>query len=284
MRLLREIAPAPRRPTPPGRGRLLAPALCAWAAAATMLPNPGLARWCAALALCVGLIFGSVWAISEVRDRVGRGGAPDSGAGAPGSGVPGSMRALLGLAPLWGIVAITVAALLLVSTRTVVMENARASSPLVADAAAHRTVTLLVTLTAFPRVSEGFGGERGWVAARTGDPAVPVLLWLEERAPPGWAPGTQVSVRGAPRALAPADSAAFGIAVRSAATGSTGASGTAAASLRAGLLDTARGVRGAELVPGLAVGDTSLVSEDLDVAMRESSLAHLTAVSGAIVA
>ncbi|MBC9926872.1 ComEC/Rec2 family competence protein [Leucobacter sp. cx-169] len=161
------------------------------------------------------------------------------------------------------------------------MESARASSPLVADAAAHRTVTLLVTLTAFPRVSEGFGGERGWVAARTGDPAVPVLLWLEERAPPGWAPGTQVSVRGALRALAPADSAAFGIAVRSAATGSTGASGTAAASLRAGLLDTARGVRGAELVPGLAVGDTSLVSEDLDVAMRESSLAHLTAVSGA---
>lgn len=281
MRLFREIAPEERRPTPPGRGRLLAPALCAWAAVATMLPNPGLARWCAALALCVGLILGSVWAVFEVRARAGRSGEPNSAAGVPGQRVPGRIRVMLRVVPIWGLVAIASAALLLVGTRAMVMESARASSPLVADAAAHRTVTLQVTLTAFPGVSEGFGGERGWVAARTGHPAVPVLLWLEERAPPGWAPGTQVSVRGAPRALAPADSAAFGIAVRSAVTGDTGATGTAAASLRAGLLDTARGIRGAELVPGLAVGDTSLMGADLDAAMRESSLAHLTAVSGA---
>ncbi|MCR2814523.1 ComEC/Rec2 family competence protein [Microbacterium jiangjiandongii] len=38
---------------------------------------------------------------------------------------------------------------------------------------------------------------------------------------------------------------------------------------------------GAGLVPGLAVGDTSAVSEDLDAAMKASSLSHLTAVSGA---
>ncbi|MGV8912907.1 MAG: ComEC/Rec2 family competence protein [Rhodoglobus sp.] len=38
---------------------------------------------------------------------------------------------------------------------------------------------------------------------------------------------------------------------------------------------------GGELVGGLAIGDTSAVSEELDAAMKTSSLSHLTAVSGA---
>lgn len=38
---------------------------------------------------------------------------------------------------------------------------------------------------------------------------------------------------------------------------------------------------GSELVPGLAVGDTSLVTSELDEAMKTASLSHLTAVSGA---
>lgn len=38
---------------------------------------------------------------------------------------------------------------------------------------------------------------------------------------------------------------------------------------------------GAELLPGLAVGDTSRVGADLDGAMKDSALSHLTAVSGA---
>ncbi|RNE58526.1 MBL fold metallo-hydrolase [Cryobacterium tepidiphilum] len=38
---------------------------------------------------------------------------------------------------------------------------------------------------------------------------------------------------------------------------------------------------GAALLPGLAIGDTSAVGDDLDVAMKQSSLSHLTAVSGA---
>jgi competence protein ComEC len=39
--------------------------------------------------------------------------------------------------------------------------------------------------------------------------------------------------------------------------------------------------RGAGLLPGLAIGDTSAVSPQLDAAMKVSSLSHLTAVSGA---
>lgn len=56
-----------------------------------------------------------------------------------------------------------------------------------------------------------------------------------------------------------------------------------AAGLRSGLVDAVSGLPepGAGLVPGLAVGDTSAVSAELDAAMKQSSLSHLTAVSGA---
>lgn len=55
------------------------------------------------------------------------------------------------------------------------------------------------------------------------------------------------------------------------------------ADLRRGLVAAVAGLpgEGAGLVPGLAVGDTSAVSADLDAAMKQSSLSHLTAVSGA---
>lgn len=53
--------------------------------------------------------------------------------------------------------------------------------------------------------------------------------------------------------------------------------------LRTGLVSAVSGLPGdgAGLVPGLAVGDTSAVTLTLDAAMKESSLSHLTAVSGA---
>lgn len=38
---------------------------------------------------------------------------------------------------------------------------------------------------------------------------------------------------------------------------------------------------GGALLPGLAIGDTTVVSDDLDAAMKASALSHLTAVSGA---
>lgn len=57
----------------------------------------------------------------------------------------------------------------------------------------------------------------------------------------------------------------------------------AAADLRRGLVRAVGGLpgEGAGLVPGLAVGDTSIVSPTLDAAMKAASLSHLTAVSGA---
>lgn len=57
----------------------------------------------------------------------------------------------------------------------------------------------------------------------------------------------------------------------------------AAAGLRQGLLAVTARLPGdgGELLPGLSVGDTSRVRADLTQAMRNSSLTHLTAVSGA---
>lgn len=73
--------------------------------------------------------------------------------------------------------------------------------------------------------------------------------------------------------------AARGVTVLRPPQGLTGA----AATLRQGLVEATAGLagEGAGLVPGLAVGDTSVVSVELDAAMKESSLSHLTAVSGA---
>ena len=55
-----------------------------------------------------------------------------------------------------------------------------------------------------------------------------------------------------------------------------------AADLRQSLVRAAAGLPGGggELVPGLAVGDTSAVSSQTDADMKASSLSHLTAVSG----
>lgn len=57
----------------------------------------------------------------------------------------------------------------------------------------------------------------------------------------------------------------------------------AAGGLRDGLRQTATSLpgNGGDLLPGLAIGDTSAVSTSLDVAMKASALSHLTAVSGA---
>ncbi|ROQ41211.1 competence protein ComEC [Frondihabitans sp. PhB188] len=56
-----------------------------------------------------------------------------------------------------------------------------------------------------------------------------------------------------------------------------------AADLRDGFARTTAGLPGdgGDLLPGLTLGDTARVSADLDQAMKRSSLAHLTAVSGA---
>lgn len=127
---------------------------------------------------------------------------------------------------------------------------------------------------------------RGTVLAVSGGPAgldVPVTLFRTGQG--RITPGTVVRVRTTLRPAAPTD--------RSALLGSVVGSPRVieapppaqlgAAQLREGLLAVTAPLPGdgGALLPGLAVGDTSRVGVELQDAMRNASLTHLTAVSGA---
>ena len=97
--------------------------------------------------------------------------------------------------------------------------------------------------------------------------------------------GAQVAIHGTARAAPAGDRAVLavtasrGLSVRSPPHGIL----AVAANLREGLIASSSGLPppGAGLIPGLAVGDTSAVTPELEGAMKQSSLSHLTAVSGA---
>ena len=97
--------------------------------------------------------------------------------------------------------------------------------------------------------------------------------------------GAQVEVRGTARAGPAGDRAVLSVTASRGVEVTAGPRGAlaVAAGLRRGLVASAAGLPppGAGLIPGLAVGDTSAVTADLDRSMKDSSLSHLTAVSGA---
>uniref|UniRef100_UPI0035CCA047 ComEC/Rec2 family competence protein n=1 Tax=uncultured Amnibacterium sp. TaxID=1631851 RepID=UPI0035CCA047 len=124
---------------------------------------------------------------------------------------------------------------------------------------------------------------RGTVVELDGRPvSVPVTVFGDRLHA---VPGAVVRLRVALRRAEPTDAAAYLGTVRggTALRAPPPPEQQAAAALRAGLLARTAGLPGdgAALLPGLAVGDTSRVGEDLQQAMRDSSLTHLTAVSGA---
>lgn len=246
---------------PPGQWRLLAPACAAWAAVALGAGAPGTATWVLAGA---GTVGGLVAIAAVLRVRMGQ-----------------AIR----------YVAVACALLAVLSARMVVMEAAR-DAPELASAAEHRSVIELeARVTGYPERTETPFSESGWVRAevRGSLGAVPVLLWLQEPPPRSWAPGTRLDVSGRLDRLEPASVDAYGVSVVAVAESTPGslaeqverAMGEGAVSLRYGLRDAAADVDGAALVPGFAVGDVSDVPDDTDARMRDTSLTHLTAVSGA---
>lgn len=197
--------------------------------------------------------------------------------------------------------------LLLLGVRIDALEGARSDPVLTQAAQSERSLDIDVTLRGFPKsVDSANGAAAAWVPA-TADAsggAVPVVLWCDDIATSSeesarWAPGTQLHAVARVVALDPGSTAAFGLRVAkltpaddaSRPGGDTGFGGVFdavvrqigehAAHLRLGLRDLSSHIAGAQLVPGLAVGDTSLVSEQLRTRMQESSLTHLVAVSGA---
>lgn len=97
--------------------------------------------------------------------------------------------------------------------------------------------------------------------------------------------GDTVRVRGSLVVSGPGESAAYRIFASQevVVTHRGGGVIAAAAELRERFLGVVQSLPGdgAALLPGLAIGDTTLVNDDLDDAMKLSSLSHLTAVSGA---
>ncbi|MBN9177358.1 MAG: ComEC/Rec2 family competence protein [Microbacterium sp.] len=113
---------------------------------------------------------------------------------------------------------------------------------------------------------------------------VPVVVRLSAR-PDGLDLGAVVSVTGTAWVTDPGQRAVLVIDANGAVRVDAEAAGplAAASALRRGLVAVSSGLPppGAGLIAGLAVGDTSAVSPELDAAMKASSLSHLTAVSGA---
>lgn len=97
--------------------------------------------------------------------------------------------------------------------------------------------------------------------------------------------GARVELSGTLAANGPGDAAAFLLFARGAAhvVEHPGGVLATASELRRHFLALATALpgEGGGLLPGLAIGDTSAVSEQLDDAMKLSALSHLTAVSGA---
>lgn len=178
--------------------------------------------------------------------------------------------------------------LVLVGTQLMLSEQARAN-PALSRAAEHsQQITLLVQLSDFPQQQRTAIGTHNSVRADalTERGNVPMLLWLEPdiHINEQFAPGTLFTAQLRLRAQAPANQAAYTASVQQIALASEQPAhrqfGVLAATLRAGLRSVAEAHAGAELVPGLAVGDTALVSKELQQHMRSSSLSHVTAVSG----
>ncbi len=256
----RELHPRP----PPGTWRLLAPAIPGWGLAAWSVVVPGVAPWVAVSAAAAGIFLCALlWRRRRAR-------ADPS---------PGAHRLL-------GVLLLACGLFTLLGARVAMAEYVRDDPALAALAESGRAEEFSVRLAGFPRSSASPYGDRYWVRGEMLVPrgSVPVLLWLPEASPPGWAPGLRVTVHGVPRRLPPGG-AAYALTVgrvnADSEQGLAAGAGGLAARLRSSLREAASGVAGAELVPGFAVGDTALVGAPLDRAMRESSLGHLTAVSGA---
>lgn len=266
----------PQRSQPHGQWRLLLPAVLAWGAAAILIHFPGSGRILAVGSGGIGCALCLAWVFA-------------------GRGVGGLRGGVLGgfLGRVAGSALVCCAILLSLGARIDWVEGARNDRLLTDSASAGRNETLLVRIGGYPQPSSSFGGEeRSWVraslVAADGTPLQrrsSAILWLPGAPDERWHPGARVLVAGSLVRGPPAGLAAYEVRVSSQTyigpAGGVGEwAGPTAAALRASLHSVAAETAGAALVPGLAVGDTTLVSDDIDRVMRDSSLTHLTAVSG----
>lgn len=201
-------------------------------------------------------------------------GTPDAALAVAGIGavITGGLAIAARRVPVLVLAAIAGGVGVLVALSVALAAPARVPTALAEAAAEGRSAELLVVVTG--RTVEGrFDGRVD---------GAPVLVFGEGAGP---AIGATVSLRGDLEATAAGDDVAFLVFPRD------GVEVVAepppllawAHGIRSSFLDLSRGLPapGGELLPGLAIGDTTRVPESLDAAMKASSLSHLTAVSGA---
>ncbi|CAD5996615.1 ComEC/Rec2 family competence protein [Agreia sp. COWG] len=254
--------------------RLLVPAIVGWAGAFVLVALPAQALAAAVISLGVVAALALGWVLLR---RAGR-----------GRRVRAALPTLTLCAALCACIAAGIAA------------AGPSREPVLLDGAtgAHLTASLTITGTPSKASHAGFAGTpvEGIRMAATLDrlesgrgseqSAAPVLVFIDglesTEAPPI---GSSVTVRGTFRATEPGSQTAWLLFAdgHPVITQQPGWQLAWAAHLRAGFVTAAEGLPGdgGHLVPGLAIGDESLVTESLDTAMKNSGLSHLTAVSGA---
>jgi len=227
--------------------RLGLPGVAAWLAAGLVIAVPGIA-----LPIAVGL-----WLAAGV---------------------------LLALRQRWtAVAALTVAAAALCCTSVAIQAPARQPGSLVAAANSGRQVMALATTTA--TVLPG-RGSFGATVTRVGDDrvSVPVLVF-GERPVDRIGIGATISLTGTLTTAEAGDDKSFLFFTESPPVLVAEPPWFLgwANDLRWGFLAAATRLPGdgGDLLAGLAIGDTSAVSDELDAAMKSTALSHLTAVSGA---
>ncbi|WP_353987965.1 ComEC/Rec2 family competence protein [Ruicaihuangia caeni] len=246
--------------------RLVIPivAASAWLTAGVLIALPQAAAWCA-----VG--FGSALSVLVVARALHARGAQSRGERAD----RGTRRALI-VSAFWRTFVLLLAAGAAMATATAVHHEARAL-----PSGGHLPVQLSGALEVTTARPDRVDGLFRPVEAPT--TVLPVRVFTQP--PAGTAPGAVLAVSSASaREAEPGDRAVILLRARSlemllAPPPLLGA----AEQLREGFRDLAQELPGdgGGLLPGLAIGDTTAVSERLDRAMKDSSLSHLTAVSGA---
>ncbi|MGR0221628.1 ComEC/Rec2 family competence protein [Agromyces sp. ZXT2-6] len=262
--------------------RLLPSAITAWAIAwvATGAADAGAPAWVVPTACWSAAAAGLVAAVT--RSSAVRAAPTGGGAGRPRS-TGGAVFALVA-------VAATCAAL--VATAAGIGLALRGSGPLPAAAADRSWVEAEIRMEAAARASSVAAWEErstAWRAPATviavdGRPHRPVRVEAVLSGPAAAPPfGATLTLRARVSALPGSDREGFRLRGEVERIGSASALIAWTHPLRDGLADAAQrlGGDGGALVPGLAIGDTAGVSEELREAMTAASLTHLTAVSGA---
>lgn len=215
-----------------------------------------------------------------------------------------SSRSRLYISPnirtICGVTGIFCAMSLIVLSRMLILDLGRQDPALVQMAKDGSEVLVEGKLTGFPKAKLRGNDVTRWVTMRAesvhmganeetlarnvaGRPEI--LVWLDGPVAYDFGPGLSVQVAGRLQFSSPTDMTAFSLSATSVhdlpSTNWDAELGRYIANLRGHLYDAAKQQPGAALVPGFAVGDTSLVLPELQDAMLESSLTHLTAVSGA---